>query len=158
MSQLQSCLKNPACDISFQNLGESIDNPIVCPNPEMCIDKFKPSDKDALVLYNAVASCYSMDPQCIPSSGSESTTTSAPAMSVLTYGIIIEIQGIPLAALKANNSFALIVALNSTFEASGLKVAGFWGGTMRFNNAAVRYAYRRGRGLALGSTPQVPWK
>ena len=76
MSQLQSCLKNPACDISFQNLGESIDNPMVCPNPSMCIDKFKPSDSVGLVLYYAVASCYSMDPQCMPSSGSGSGSSS----------------------------------------------------------------------------------
>ena len=79
MSQLQSCLKNPACDISFQNLGESIYNPMLCPNPQMCIDEYKPSDEAALVFYNAVTSCYSMDPLCLSSSGSGSGSGSGSA-------------------------------------------------------------------------------
>ena len=76
MSQFQSCNNNWICAYSFKNLGESIDNPMVCPNPSMCIDKFKPSDSVGLVLYYAVASCYSMDPQCMPSSGSGSGSSS----------------------------------------------------------------------------------
>ena len=72
MSQFESCENNSECGTSFHNLTESYHNPIGCPNPEMCIDEFKPSDKDALVLYNAVTSCYSMDPECMRSSGSGS--------------------------------------------------------------------------------------
>ena len=72
MSQFQSCENISTCSIAFENLGRNIDdNPMLCPNFEMCIDEFRPSDEAGLVLYNAVASCYSVDP-CMPSSGSGS--------------------------------------------------------------------------------------
>ena len=73
MSQFQSCQNSmTSCGMAFFYLERNYNNPILCPNPEMCIDKFKPSDEAGLVLYNAVTSCYSMDPQCMPSSGSGS--------------------------------------------------------------------------------------
>ena len=78
MSQLQSCENNPECSISFNNLRENVDNPMMC-DPEnllMCIGKFQPSDADSRELYNAVTSCYSIDPQCMPSSGSGSGSSS----------------------------------------------------------------------------------
>ena len=72
MSQLQSCESNPTCGIAFETLERDIDNSTVCPSIEFCMSKYKPSDADSLLLYDAVTSCYSMDPQCIPSSGSGS--------------------------------------------------------------------------------------
>ena len=72
MSEKQSCDNNLECGISFHNLGENFYNPMVCPNPEVCINVFKPSDEAGLVLYDAVTSCYSMDPECMRSSGSGS--------------------------------------------------------------------------------------
>ena len=64
MSQFESCEKISTCSIAFENLGRNINNSMVCPNLEMCIGTFKPSDEAGLVLYNAVTSCYYMDPEC----------------------------------------------------------------------------------------------
>ena len=72
MYEFQSCENNSECGTSFRNLTESYNNPMMCSNPEMCIEDFKPSDAAGLELYNAVTSCYSMDPQCMPFSGSGS--------------------------------------------------------------------------------------
>ena len=88
MSQQQSCENDLACWMSFLNLGPNfiVNNPMVCPNRETCIDMFKPSDADSLLLYDAVTSCYSIDPQCDSGSGSGSAGCgSTPSRLVWNY-------------------------------------------------------------------------